>query len=145
MDRKGRTVFRTAWLLFFAAVISMVSCGEGDHPAVGKIEEQEKESSRQQETQEGTSNGQPECGDGDDIPKAGQEYPENYTKVFQPTSPVRETTSKRKSQREELKNFNPRPPCGRRLSGGFDSRTLLQFQPTSPVRETTFPAQFCHN
>ncbi len=75
MDRKGRTVFRTAWLLFFAAVISMVSCGEGDHPAVGKIEEQEKESSRQQETREGTSDGQPECGDGDDIPKAGQEYP----------------------------------------------------------------------
>ena len=34
-------------------------------------------------------------------------------------------------------NFNPRPPCGRRLDVTAESAVVMLFQPTSPVRETT--------
>ena len=34
-------------------------------------------------------------------------------------------------------NFNPRPPCGRRLQRALFTPCLTRFQPTSPVRETT--------
>ena len=36
-----------------------------------------------------------------------------------------------------VRYFNPRPPCGRRLSSPFHFFNFLLFQPTSPVRETT--------
>ena len=35
------------------------------------------------------------------------------------------------------KNFNPRPPCGRRRWAEKLLETNVEFQPTSPVRETT--------
>ena len=59
--------------------------------------------------------------------------------LFQPTSPVRETTDEKSGGPLCHYNFNPRPPCGRRLvisSGPFSPAI---FQPTSPVRETTGP------
>ena len=34
-------------------------------------------------------------------------------------------------------NFNPRPPCGRRLCAWAETLPYSKFQPTSPVRETT--------
>ena len=80
--------------------------------------------------------------------------------IFQPTSPVRETTSSNQPPGPGPRYFNPRPPCGRRLvragasltqktisthvpRAGDDDAVLPSFdrpdlfQPTSPVRETT--------
>ena len=52
------------------------------------------------------------------VPRAGDD-PLNRQRprdksVFQPTSPVRETTDEKNNQVSPSPNFNPRPPCGRR-------------------------------
>ena len=57
--------------------------------------------------------------------------------LFQPTSPVRETTRKSGSPFWRCTYFNPRPPCGRRPTQEVSIAHLPRFQPTSPVRETT--------
>ncbi len=65
-------------------------------------------------------------------------------RIFQPTSPVRETTGAGNPLLSFRRDFNPRPPCGRRHLQILHRRFDQRFQPTSPVRETTWPArQLC--
>ena len=105
-----------------------------------------------------------QCGHFNPRPPCGRRRALGYVvqmcKVFQPTSPVRETTTCGSPARpvqlisthvpragddgqyftNEYRNpnFNPRPPCGRRpLSPEDDTIGDSAFQPTSPVRETT--------
>ena len=63
---------------------------------------------------------------------------------FQPTSPVRETTTASAVPPPVAENFNPRPPCGRRHATRMFCLTKQEFQPTSPVRETTGPHTGTH-
>ena len=97
------------------------------------------------------------------VPRAGDDVldstPKTAAEIFQPTSPVRETTPvltgfgvsvaisthvprAGDDGRWDMwckcaKYFNPRPPCGRRLLAEARPGLYNLFQPTSPVRETT--------
>ena len=88
----------------------------------------------------------------------------HFVSEFQPTSPVRETTNCSVSRSActaisthvpragddaalhkilmQVADFNPRPPCGRRLARCAGSAGATRFQPTSPVRETTAKAVY---
>ena len=52
--------------------------------------------------------------------------------IFQPTSPVRETTLLATMSQPFLVNFNPRPPCGRRLQFRHQILVGFHFNPRPP-------------
>ena len=65
---------------------------------------------------------------------------------FQPTRPLRGATMKRNSAKVNIRDFNPRAPCGARQYLWHLSRTEQEFQPTRPLRGATIsrpPRRLC--
>ncbi len=75
------------------------------------------------------------------VPRAGDDSGRGWRlgclKNFNPRPPCGRRPSRSVFRHAPRANFNPRPPCGRRhaVLPSFDRPDL--FQPTSPVRETT--------